>query len=268
MKLAFIGGGNMGEALLAAVIKNSIAARPDIVVSDISEARRLYIQETYGVAATPSNRSATGTADVIVLAIKPQQLPGVMAELGGCLKPAQLVISIIAGARLETLQSGLKHVCLVRAMPNTPAQVSQGMTVWTTTPDVSEAQRRWTGGFFRATGREIYVAEESAIDKATALSGSGPAYFFLFIEALTSAGVDIGLSADIAQALAVQTMLGAGELLAASGKGPAELRRLVTSPGGTTEQAVLAFEKGNFTDLVKAAVRAAYDKARKLGGSQ
>ena len=266
MKIAFIGGGNMGEAMLSAILDRGLSQPDSICVSDISESRRQYLEQKYGVAVTGDNRQAIDKSEVVVLAIKPQNLAEVMAGLSGQLKPAQLVLSIIAGASIQTLSSGLNHNHVVRAMPNTPAQIGEGMSVWTATAKVTEEQKGWASSVLGAMGQEIYVADEKYLDMATAVSGSGPAYFFLFVEALVEAGVRIGLPREMAQALALETMLGSGHLIQKSGKEPAELRRLVTSPGGTTAEALLVLDKGGFTNLIKQAVSAAYDKAQKLSG--
>ena len=266
MKIAFIGGGNMGEAIVSAILDKGLAKPEAIWVSDVSQARFKHLEQKYGVAVTSSNRQAVETGDVVVLAIKPQNLAEVMSELGGQLKPTQLVLSIIAGARINTLSQGLKHGCIVRVMPNTPAQIGEGISVWTATAEVTEQQRGWARAILRAMGREIYVDDENYIDMATAVSGGGPAYFFLVIESLVDAAVGIGLPREMAQELVVQTMLGSGHFIQKSGKEPAELRRMVTSPGGTTAEALLHLEKGRFSQLIIEAVRAAYNKAKKLGG--
>ena len=264
MKIAFIGGGNMGEAMLAAILEKGLSTPQAVSVSDIKEARRQHLEQKYGVAVMGSNRMAVGRGAVVVLAIKPQNLAEVMAELSGQLKPTQLVLSIIAGARIDTLRLGLKHGCIVRAMPNTPAQIGEGMSVWTATAGVTKQQKAWASSILGAMGREIYVDDEKYLDMATAVSGSGPAYVFLFMESLVEAAVHIGLPRDMAQELVLQTVLGSGHYVQKSGKELAELRRMVTSPGGTTAEALLQFEKGRFTDLVKQAVEAAYNKAKKL----
>ena len=201
----------------------------------------------------------------MILAVKPQNLAEVMAELKGQLKPAQLALSIIAGARVDTLCRGLDHRSVVRAMPNTPSQIGEGISVWTATAEVSEPQKGWVASILGAMGREVYVADEKYMDMATAVSASGPAYVFLFIESLVDAAVDIGLPKDMAQVLVLQTLLGSGRFLQKSGKAPAELRRMVTSAGGTTAEALLQLEKGGFKDLVLQAVTAAYEKAKRLG---
>jgi pyrroline-5-carboxylate reductase len=265
MNIAFIGGGNMGEAMLAAVLEEGLARPEAISVSDVSQDRRKALAKKYGVAALASNPEAVSGKEIIVLAVKPQNLAEVSAELGGKLKAGQVVLSIIAGAKIDTLSGGLKHKAIARAMPNTPAQISQGMTVWTATPEVTGEAKGLVGAILGAMGAEIYVDDEKYIDMATAISGSGPAYFFLMVEALVEAAAAIGLPRDMARQLAVQTMLGSAQLIERSGQEPAELRRRVTSPGGTTARALEQLEKGRFTELVKRAVQAAYDRARELG---
>jgi len=266
IKIAFIGGGAMGEAMLSAILAKGLSTPQAISVSDIDKARCRYLEQEYSVAVTSSNRLAVTKGDVVLLAIKPQNLAEVMAELNGQLKSTQLVLSIIAGARINTLRLGLKHSRVVRAMPNMPARIGEGMSVWTATTEVSEQQREWASSILSAMGKAIYVDDEKYIDMATAVSGSGPAYFFLMVESLIDAAVRIGLSQDMAQELVLQTLLGSGHILQKSDKSPAELRRMVTSPGGTTAEALSQLEKGGFHELIMQAVSAAYDKAKKLGG--
>ncbi len=255
----------MGEAMLSAILAEKLAAPEDISVSDVKESRRQHLEHSYGVAVTGSNRLAAEAGDIVVLAIKPQDLAGVMSELSGQIKPSQLVLSIIAGARIKTLCQGLNHGPVVRVMPNTPAQVGRGMSVWAATAEVSEEQRSWAGSILGAMGKEIYVDDERYIDAATAVSGSGPAYVFLFVESLIDAAVHIGLPRDMAQELVLQTLLGSAHFMEQSDKSPAELRKMVTSPGGTTAEALLQLEKGNFLELVRQAVSAAYNRAKQLG---
>jgi len=266
MEIAFIGGGNMGEAMLSAILDRGLGTPQSISVSDVAEVRCQHLEQKYGVAVTDSNRLAVEDRDVVILAIKPQNLSGVIAELNGQLKPSQLVLSIIAGARIDTLRQGLGHQCIVRVMPNTPAQIGEGMSIWTATAEVTAQQKDWVSSFLGAMGREIYVDDEEYLNMATAVSGSGPAYVFLFTEALVEAAVHIGFPRDMADELALQTVVGASQLLQKSGKSPAELRRMVTSPGGTTADALLKLGEGGFSELIKQAVIAAYDKAKKLGG--
>ena len=266
MKITFIGGGAMAEAMLSAILDKGLSPSQAISVSDIDRTRCQHLEQKYGVAVMSDNRLAADRGDVLVLAVKPQNLAEVTAELGGQLKPSQLVLSIVAGKRLDTLCSGLNHSRVVRAMPNTPAQIGEGISVWTATAEVTEPQKEWAGSILGAMGKEIYVGDEKYIDMATAVSGSGPAYIFLFTESLAAAAVHIGLPRDVAEELVLQTLLGSGHLIQKSGKPPAELRRMVTSPGGTTAEALLQLEKGGFSELIAKAVSAAYDKSKRLGG--
>ena len=265
IKISFIGGGNMGEAMLSAILSKEIADASSVTVSDISPERREYLEKQYGVSVTDNNNKAIGDADVIVLAVKPQNLTEVMSGLKGSLKPQQLVLSIIAGARLASICQKLEHTAVIRSMPNTPARIGQGMTAWTASPEVTEQQRIWAGTILGAMGREIYVSNDDRIDMATAVSGSGPAYLFYFVEALLDSATQIGLSHDAAKELVITTVLGAGHLIVESGKEPAELRRMVTSPGGTTAEAIRELEQGKFSPLISKAVRAAYERAKQLG---
>ena len=265
MKVSFIGGGNMGEAILSAILSNELCQQQAIFVSDVSETRYRHLEREYGVSVSNDNRLIAEKGDVVVLAVKPQNLAPVMTELKGRLKPSQLVLSILAGTRIDTLCRGLNHRCIVRAMPNTPTQIGQGMTVWTGTLKVTEPQKAWAAAILGVMGKEIYVADEKYLDMATAVSGSGPAYVFLLIESLVSAAVHIGIPRNTAQELVLQTLLGSGQFLQKSGKSAAELRKMVTSRGGTTAEALSHLEKGDFTGLVIRAVVAAYEKAKKLG---
>jgi pyrroline-5-carboxylate reductase len=266
MKISFIGGGAMGGAMLQAILEKGLCTPEDIYVSDKNKARLKQLKQDFNVYITDNNLAAVARGDIVILAIKPQHLDEVMAETGGRLNPMQLVLSIIAGKSIKTLRQGLKHNAIVRAMPNTPAQIGQGMTVWTTTAEVTEKQKTSIGSILKTMGKEIYVKDESVIDMATAVSGSGPAYVFLFMESLINAALDIGLSQDIAQELVLQTVMGSTEYARKSDKELAQLREMVTSPGGTTAEALKVFETGNFSELVKQAVVAAYNRAKQLGG--
>ncbi len=265
MKIAFVGGGAMGEAMLSAIIGKGLNTPQTILVGDISEARRQHLEHKYHVAVTSSSLLAARGGDLVVLAVKPQNLAAVMTELNGQFKSGQLVLSIIAGARLNTLSRGLNHNDIVRVMPNTPAQIGEGVSVWTATAEVTGQQKEWAAAILGAMGKEIYVDNEDYIDMATAVSGSGPAYIFLIIESLVEAAVHIGLPRDMAQELVLQTMLGSGHFVQKSGRSPADLRRMVTSPGGTTAEALRKLEEGGFSDLLRQAVIAAYNRARELG---
>lgn len=265
MKISFIGGGNMGDAILTAVLNNKLSQPQDIITSDVLETRREYLRQKYGISVTGDNSAAVKQGEVIVFAIKPQNLAEVMAGIRGQLKPAQLVLSIIAGAGIRSLRTGLNHNHIVRSMPNTPAQVGAGMTVWTATPEVTEQQKKWAGAILGAMGKEIYMEDEKYLDMATAVSGSGPAYVFLLAESMVSAAVKIGLPRQAAETMVRQTILGSAHLLDKSGKAPAELRQMVTSKGGTTAAALEQFEAGGFSPLVTGAITAAHERAKQLG---
>jgi len=253
----------MGEAMIKCLLAKAVVTPGDIVVSDVSGARRELLSGEYGVSTVADNRRATEGCDILVLAIKPPHLVQVMDEVKNP-PPEQMVLSIVAGAALSSLCRGLNHSSVVRAMPNMPAQIGEGMTIWTATAEVNEKQRETAQSILGALGEELYVSDEKYLDMATALSGSGPAYVFLFIEGLIDAGVHIGLPRSIAEELVIQTVLGSTQTVKKTTKHPAELRNMVTSPGGTTTDALLKLEKGGFRSLLLEAVAAAYEKARHL----
>jgi pyrroline-5-carboxylate reductase len=263
MKITFIGGGAMGEAIVKCLLTKKVAALHDIVVSDVSPVRRELLSREYGVSTVADNRKGVANADLIILAVKPQNLPQVMEDIRNP-SPEQAVLSIVAGATLSSLCQALNHSSVIRAMPNMPVQIGEGMTVWTATAETEQKQKKLAQSILRAWGKEIYVADEKYLSMATALSGSGPAYVFLFVEALVDAGVHIGLPRDMAQDLVIQTILGSARTVEKTGKHPADLRNMVTSPGGTTTEALLQLEKGGFRSLLIKAVAAAYKKANRL----
>lgn len=264
MRISFIGGGVMGEAMIRSVLDKKVAAKEEIIASDVSQSRRDLLAEKYQVKTMPSNLQAIEGAEVVVLAIKPQDLLPVLGELAAGLSPEQLVLSIVAGATLSNLCRGLNHSGVVRAMPNMPAQVGEGITVWTATSEVTREQKELARSLLAALGKEIYIDNEKYINMATAVSGSGPAYIFVIIEALIDAGVHIGLPREIAKKLVLETVLGSTRAIQVMAKHPAELRNLVTSPGGTTVEGLLQLEKGGLRSLLLQAVIAAYEKAKTL----
>jgi len=263
MKIAFIGGGTMGEVMVKCLVDQKVVSPQDIVVSDVNELRREVLAREYKVKTSADSKRAVENADVVVLAIKPGDLTEVMEAIKDSLHE-QAVLSIVAGASLATLTEGLGCSNVIRAMPNMPAQIGQGMTVWAATPELSKEHKKIARSILSALGKEIYFTDEEYVTMATALSGSGPAYVFLFIEVLTDAGVNIGLSCKVAKELAIQTILGSAEMVQKSGKHPAELRNMVTSPGGTTAAALAQLEKGGFRSSILEAVAAAHEKARQL----
>ena len=256
----------MADALIGGILEAQLAAPGDITVGEPVEARRDYLEQKHGLSVRASNLDAVDRADLVVLAVKPQNLAEVLDELNNGLQPQSAVVSIIPGATMATLARGLSHSAVIRVMPNTPAQIGAGMSVWTAAGEVPEDRREATRDMLRTLGEELYVPDEKLIDMATALSGSGPAYVFLFIEALIDAGVYLGMPRDMARKLVLQTVLGSTELVRESGRHPADLKDMVTSPGGTTIEALLAFEKGGFRASVLQAVIAAYEKSKALGG--
>ena len=257
----------MAEAIIGGVLSAKLASPEDICVGEPISDRGQYLNGQYGVLTTQDNLKAADGADLVVLAIKPQELGTVSRQIKGKLGPQQAGLSIIAGAKLSTLTEGLGHNAVVRVMPNMPAQIGQGMSLWTATKDVGDAHREMARSILTTVGREIYVDDEKYLDMATALSASGPAYVFLFIEALIDAGVYVGLPRDMARTLALQMVYGSTRLVMDTGKHPAELKDLVVSPGGTTAEGVQALEQAGVPAAIVNAVNAAYLKSIKLGQS-
>ena len=260
----------MAEAIIAGLLKNNLVEPQQVAGSHPRSERREELQTKYGIRIVESNPEAVTIAQdsassLVFLTVKPQRLGTILSQLKGTLADAQLVVSIVAGARIETLVNDLMHQSIVRAMPNTPAQVGEGMTVWTATAAVTEAQREQIRTILGALGRELHVEEEKMIDMATALSATGPTYTFLVMEALIDAGVHLGFSRHVAQELVLQTMLGSILFARESLKHPAELRNMVTSPGGTSAEAIYQMEKGGLRTVLSKAIWAAYQRAIALG---
>jgi pyrroline-5-carboxylate reductase len=277
-RLSFIGCGVMAEAMIAGLLRQELVTPQQITGSHPRAARREELQNKYGIRVVESNREAaapfTATEkdetdahpnQIVVLAVKPQRLSGVLAELKGVLHLEQMVVSVVAGARIEMISGELLHPAIVRAMPNTPAQIGQGMIAWTATEEVTESQQVAVRAMLGALGRELYVETERMIDMATALSATGPTYIFLVMEALTDAGVHMGFSRHVSQELVLQTMLGSVLFAQESHKHPAELRNMVTSPGGTSAEAIYQMEKGGLRTVLSKAVYAAFQRAVALG---
>ncbi len=257
----------MAEAILGGVLAADLAKPDDVRVGEPRTERRQFLCRQYGVQASQDNLEATEGADLVVLAVKPQDLPAVLHQLCGRLQPRQAALSIVAGAKVSTLTKGLDHPAVIRVMPNTPAQIGHGMSLWTCSPAIDHEQRAVAKSILGTIGLEIYVEDEKYLDMATALSASGPAYVFLFIEALIDAGVYVGLPRDMARVLALQTVYGSTKLLMETGKHPSELKDMVVSPGGTTAEGLQALERGGVPAAVVDAVNAAYQKSIKLGQS-
>ncbi|HYG79304.1 MAG TPA: pyrroline-5-carboxylate reductase [Pyrinomonadaceae bacterium] len=278
VELSFIGCGVMAEAIVAGLLRQQLVAPEQITASHPREARREELRARYQMRVFEGNREAVSALStsgggpdgararsIVVLAVKPQRLGLVLDELKGALHEDQLVLSIVAGARIETIAGELLHPSVVRAMPNTPAQIGQGMTAWTATDEVNPGQAAQVRALLKALGREMYVENERMIDMATALSATGPTYIFLVMEALVDAGVHMGFSRHVAQELVTQTMLGSVLFARESHKHPAELRNMVTSPGGTSAEAIYQMEKGSLRTVLSKAVWAAFQRAVALG---
>jgi len=264
--IAFIGPGTMAEAMITGLLRESVAPPAHIIAAGPRQQRLERLAKRHGIRTTRENAAAAAEADVVVLSVKPQVLPKVLPELHGNIRPAALVISIVAGATVERLSSGLGHPAIVRAMPNTPAQIGMGITVWTASKAVSAPQRETARGVLTALGDEIFMEDEVYLDMATALSGTGPAYVFLFMEALVDAGVHLGFPRRVAEQLVVQTVKGSAAYYERQ-QGEvhlAHLRNQVTSPGGTSASALYYLEKAGFRTAISRAVWAAYERALTL----
>ena len=264
-RLGFVGCGVMAEAIIAGLLRKKLVGPEQIAGSHPRQVRREEMHVKYGIEMFENNRDAVADSSVFVLAIKPQRLHRVLEELKGALVKEQLVVSIVAGAKIASIAEELLHASIVRAMPNTPAQIGEGVTAWTASAEVNETQERQVCAMLEALGKSVRVENEHQIDMATALSATGPTYIFLMMEALIDAGVHMGFSRHVAQELVHQMMLGAILFARESHKHPAELRNMVTSPGGTSAEAIYQMEKGSLRTVLSKAVWAAYQRAESLG---
>ena len=257
----------MAEAMIAGLINQDVVPAESMVASGPSTARVKELGDRFGIRSVTDNSAAVKDADVVVLAVKPQRLDHVIADLRGAVKPSALVVSIVAGATIEKIATGLGHDVVVRSMPNTPAQIGEGITVWTAAEAVSDAQKEIAREILTAFGDEVFLDEERFLDMATALSGTGPAYVFLFMEAMVDAGVHLGFSRRVAEVLVAKTIRGSVDFYS-NPDDPLHLARLrnqVTSPGGTSAAALYYLEKAGFRTAISRAVWAAYERSRELG---
>ena len=263
-KLVFIGAGNMAEALVKGLTQGGICPAGQITVTDLNEDRLAYMRETYGVETVQDNALAVQAADVVVLAVKPQVFPEVLPVIAGL---DALVISIAAGLLSEGIAEVLGSTArVIRVMPNTPALVQCGAAGISPGPGATEADLAFAREMFEAVGIAVQV-DESLQDVVTSLSGSGPAYFFYVVEAMLAEAETSGMDRELARALAAQTLIGAGRMVMESGLEPDELRRRVTSKGGTTAAALAVLEEAGLGATVQQALRAARDRSRELSGS-
>ena len=262
-RIAFIGAGNMAASLIGGLRAQGIEASA-IHASDHGAEQRAKIAAEHGIATFAANAEAIQDAEVIVLAVKPQVMKAVCLELAAHVTDSQLIVSIAAGISCASLENWLGPRAIVRCMPNTPALLRQGVSGLYANARVSAAQRQQAAQLLGAVGLALWLDEERLIDAVTAVSGSGPAYFFLLIEAMTAAGEKLGLPHDTAAQLTLHTALGAARMAVASDVDAAELRRRVTSPAGTTEAAIKTFQAGGFAALVEDALNAAAHRSAEL----
>ncbi len=264
-KVAVIGVGSMGSALIAGLLRDGMTL-PDLIrIADLDIDRREKVAQRYGVTASVSNENAVLEADIVFLSVKPQVMQPVLVELHNKIPPRALIVSIAAGITLKQITETLEHPTVIRAMPNTPGKVGQALVAWVSTPDVNEFQRMQAQALLGGIGKTMYFENESDIDRVTAISGSGPAYVMLFIEALIDAGVRLGFSRAVAQQLVYQTVYGTVMYAQESGLHPAQLRNEVTSPAGTTAEALHVFEEHRFRFAISEAVAACYQRSLELG---
>ncbi len=264
-KLAVIGSGNMAGAMIGALLRKNELSPDQITASDPYPAQQKIIADKYGVNVSGENQEAVKSADIVILSVKPQVLSSVLLELKGKIPSGSLVFSIVAGMPISTIQKGLSHKAVIRTMPNTPAQISAGMTVWTGSTDVSESQKTEAKVILEAMGKELYVEHEDSLNMATAVSGTGPTYVFLLAEALVDAAVHLGFSRRDARMIVLETVKGSVEFALQSDLHLAQLRNMVTSPGGTSAEAIYQLEKGGMRTILSKAVWAAYQKSKLLG---
>ena len=263
-RLGIVGTGVMAEAMLSGLLSKGLVDARNVVASHPRSERREQLAQAHGVRTTDDNATAARGADILLLAVKPQMLGAVTDELRGNLPAEQLVISVIAGASTTALAERLEHPAIVRSMPNTPAQIGQGVTVWYATDSVDAQGKVRTRAMLSALGREFEVHDERQVAMATAVSGTGPTYIFLFIEALTDAAVHLGFPRHVARELVLDTMQGSAAFALHSGKHVAELRDMVTSPGGTSAAALYQLERGRLRTVVSDAVWAAFERTLQL----
>ena len=263
-KIAFIGPGVMAEAMIAGLLRKKLAKAENIIASGPRAERGADLSKKYKIKTSVDNASTASQADIVVLSVKPQRLSEVMKGLYK-IRPDALVLSIVAGASIQKISRTLKHQAVVRSMPNTPGQIGEGITVWTASARTSKEQREMARQILGALGEEVFVEDESYLDMATALSGTGPAYIFLFTEALIDAGVHMGFPRRIAEKLVLQTIKGSASFYEGASRHPATLRNQVTSPGGTSAEALYYLEKAGFRTAISRAVWAAYQRSLELG---
>jgi pyrroline-5-carboxylate reductase len=263
--IATVGSGVMAEAMIAGLLRGELVSPSQIIASHPRSERRDHLRAEYGIRVVADNQSAIESADVILLGIKPQMLGRVGREIGPALHRGQLVLSVLAGATTAALIATLGHDQVIRAMPNTPARLGKGVTVWYATPATTDDQRVQAGALLGALGTQIEVDDEKMVAMATAVSGTGPTYVFLVMEALIDAAVHLGFPRHVAHDLVVETLEGSALFAKQSAMHPAELRNMVTSPGGTSAAALHELESGRLRTVLSEAVWAAFRRTVEIG---
>jgi len=267
LRLSFIGAGNMAEAMINGLLSGGLTQPDNITATAPHQQRREELANRYHIKTIASNQDATQSADIIVLAVKPQMMGGVVAAIKGPLRDDALVISIAAGVTLATLRQGLRHNQVVRSMPNTPGRIGQGMTVWAAADELSPQHRSQTEQILGALGKVAYVDHEKYLDMATAVSGTGPAYVFFFLEAMIDAAVREGLPRHLAEIMVLQTFAGSAAYARQADRHLSGLRNDVTSPAGTTAAALYELERGGMRVALYDAVHAAHERSIALGAT-
>ncbi|EGO63221.1 pyrroline-5-carboxylate reductase [Acetonema longum] len=263
-QVGFIGGGAMAEALVNGILSNQLFSPGQITVADVVAERLEYMKSRYQVAVTQDNAALAEASDLIFLAVKPQHIHGVLDGLAGHVRQSSLIVTIVAGINIEVIQNRLPQVPIIRVMPNTPVAVNAGMSALALGPYADETAGKMAADIFNAVGRS-FVTDEALLDAVTGLSGSGPGYAFVLIDALADAGVRVGLPRQTAITLAAQTLMGAAKMVLDTGEHPAKLRDMVTSPGGTTIAGIHVLEQKGVRAALVDAVLAATQRSRELG---
>ncbi|MGB2959181.1 MAG: pyrroline-5-carboxylate reductase [Bacteroidota bacterium] len=264
-KIGFIGSGVMSEVMIKGLLDLQVVPPERVWAAGPRSDRADELNERYGIHGIQANRDAVTNADLVVLSVKPQSLAKVLKEIKGVVEPRHLVLSIVAGARMEVIGLGLAHPAIIRCMPNLPCQIHRGMTIWTSTPEVRENQRAIARRILRTMGVEYYVQDELDVDRATAVNGTGPAIIAYIVKALEDAALFIGESRPLARESVLQTIIGTAEMILQSDRHVAELIDGVTSPGGTTSRALHILSQGRTPAILTDAIDAAFQRSLELG---
>ena len=268
MKISFIGSGKMAEALISGITESNTLSPNSINCTDKDHKKTTYMNKKYNINKFTNNLDVIQNADIIFICIKPQDINTLSNELKNQFKNNQTIVSILAGTQIQTLSKLFNHNSIIRIMPNTPAQIKKSVSVWTHTKETDSTHIKQIKSILASIGSDFYVEKEELIDMATALSASGPAYLFLFIESLIEAGKNIGLPDNLSKDFSTKMIDGSINLLNFSEEAPGTLRENVTSPGGTTEAALKVLMKNNFNKIIIEAIKAAHERGLELGKSQ